>query len=273
MLSSSEVQAANQCVELYKANSFLRSVVPFHEEMAVNSDYYKRLDPAVWQELVSNLNSAHRKLDQQVIEHGLAEMGINTRQVGAIKVISGQELDLILSKPSTQAFLQQGAAEKRIYFVDGALDSLLPNQRVQLLDKLRSHLGENAILVISSHVHASKKDDVVIDLKYYRQSQFMEFFEKPLNELGIRQYGEVEVHWDDIPHSYQVRFTLTHNIPQHLNPLKLMVGDSIILFQSHYFDREKTQHIYRQTGYKNFRVVHSSHSRIAFIFAETAARP
>lgn len=268
-----EVLAANQCVEIYQTNSFLRSVVPFHDEMAVNSDYYKRLDANVWQDLVSNLNSAHRKLEQQVITQGLAEMGIDAHQVGPIKIISGQELDLIISKSAMPPSLPQSSSEKRIYFIDGALDSLMPIQRAQLLDKLRGHLGENAILVISSHVHAIKKEDVAIDLKYYRQSKFMDFFEKPLFEMGIRQYGEVEVHWDDIAHSYQVRFTLTQNIPQQLNALKLMVGDSIILFQSHYFDREKTQHIYRQTGFKNFRVVHASHSRIAFIFAETTARP
>lgn len=274
LFASIQLQAGNQCVELYKANSFLRAVVPFHEELAVNSDYYKRLNLEIWQELVSNLNSTHRKLDQQILTQGLNEMGVGDRRIGSIKIITKQELDLILSKPVLTSFQEKSSNEdKRIYFVDGALDSLMSNQRVQLLSKLRSHIGENAILVVSTQAHAIKKEDVAIDLKYYRQSRFMDFLEKPLYEIGIRQYGDVEVHWDDIAHAYQVRFTLTHNLPKNLNTLKLMVGDSVVLFQSHYFDREKTHHIYRQNGYKNFRVIHNLNSRIAFIFAETIARP
>ncbi len=264
--------AANQCIEIYKTNSFLRSVVPFHDEMAVNADYYKHQDPILWSQLVSNLNASHRRLEQQVIERGLAEMGLSGR-IGEVKVISAKELELIVNKAPVSSMAAQNVNKKNIYFVDGALDSLLATRRVQLLERLRSHIGENSILVISSHVHAHKKEDVVEDLKFYRQSQFVEFLEKPLIELGIRQYGEIEIHWDDIQHSYQARYTLTHNIPQALNGLKLMVGDSVILFQSHYFDRDKTQHIYRQSGFKNFHVVHNPQSRIAFIFAETAMRP
>lgn len=262
--------SALRCSGVYGASTQLSSyMINYHNELSISPAYYQNRDHARFQQLATlprylNANS------KQALAQVLAENDLSGYQ-NQIKHISAAELQLIQERPLPSNPLFGQGRERHVYFVDLPLDTLLPSKKLELLNKLKAYVGPGSILIFTSNVHSNKSQDIDSDLKYLRQPEQLDFLARPLSDLGLMEYGEIQIHWDWIAFSYVARYVVTRNIPAGLPYSHLYVGDSIMLLHLNYFEKEKIQHLLRQSGYKNIQFYNSLGSKTAFILAEVVS--